>query len=88
MVVMLNVILTMWVVVLFCLAVGLAFGIAAAVSLRNPSQYPGLKVAANFGTQNSWSFGQLVTVILLALPFLGALQGFLGMREPLYIWMD
>lgn len=78
MVPMLNTVLVAWFVVLFGLAGGLAFGIAAAVSLRNPSQYPGLQVAANFGDQNSWSFGQLIAVILLILPFLGALQGFLG----------
>lgn len=68
----------MWLGVYLILDYGLGSGIAAAISLRDPRQYPGVELAANFGDQNSWTFGQLVAVVLLVLPFLSALEAFLG----------
>jgi hypothetical protein len=75
----LHIVLVLWFFVIFTLGFGLAFGVAAAVNLRDPARYLGVRVASNFEDQNSWSFGQLVAVILLILPFLAALQGFVGM---------
>lgn len=56
----------------------LVFGISGAMNIRDLSKYPELTVADNFGDQSSWSFGQLVAVILLILPFLAATEAFLG----------
>ncbi|RDL39162.1 uncharacterized protein BP5553_03502 [Venustampulla echinocandica] len=58
----------------------LVFGISGAMHIRDLGRYPGLLVADNFGDQSSWSFGQLVAVILLILPFLAATEGFLEER--------
>jgi hypothetical protein len=70
--------LILWFGVFLALVYGLGSGIGAAISLRDPTQYPGVQLAANFGDQNSWTFGQLVAVVLLVLPFMAALEGFLG----------
>jgi hypothetical protein len=56
----------------------LVYGSLGAFILRDFGNYDGLVVAQKFGDQNAWSFGQLVTTILLILPLLAALEGFLG----------
>jgi hypothetical protein len=57
-------------------------GSVGAFILRDLDNYDGLVVAENFGDQNAWSFGQLVAVILLILPLLAAMEGFLGNYSP------
>jgi hypothetical protein len=46
--------------------------------IRQVSSYPGLEASDSFFDQNDWSFGQIVPMILLLLPLLGAVEGFVG----------
>ena len=65
----------------YALVLGLAFGIADAKRLRNTDNYPGLVTADDFEIQDTWTFAQLVAVILLALPVLAGLESLLGRRD-------
>jgi hypothetical protein len=57
---------------------GLEFSILGALKIRNTNNYPGLLLADNFEDQNTWNFGQLVAVILLMLPVLAAVEGYIS----------
>ncbi|PQE23636.1 Vanillyl-alcohol oxidase protein [Rutstroemia sp. NJR-2017a BVV2] len=71
------VIVGFWVIPIVCVVMGLAFGIAVAVQPRNLDNYPGLMFADDFvSVQDAWTFGQLVTCILLVLPIMAAIEGF------------
>lgn len=76
--VVLAVVIFLWLAVIVAVLFGLVFAITSAISLRNPKQYPGIQLAADFDDQNSWSFGQLVAIIIMILPFLAAAEGYLG----------
>ncbi|KAJ8059488.1 hypothetical protein OCU04_011149 [Sclerotinia nivalis] len=50
--------------------------------MRDKSRYPGLEITEDFiAQQNAWTFGQFVACILLVLPVISALEGYLNERE-------
>jgi len=45
---------------------------------RQTSSYEGLTLSPDFDQENRWGIGQLVPMVLLVLPFLAAIQGYIG----------
>jgi hypothetical protein len=75
------VIVGFWVIPIICVVMSLAFGIAGAVQLRNSDNYPRVMFADDFvAVQDAWTFGQLVTCILLVFPGMAAVEWLLGER--------
>lgn len=80
------VIISFWVLPIIPILLSLIFGVAGALIMRDGSHYPGLEVAEDFvKQQNAWTFGQFVACILLILPVMAALEGFLGKPVTIYI---
>lgn len=66
-------------VILFAIVTGLGYSLTIIGEVRDISNYPNLEVSSTFfQEQNSWGFGQIVSMILLVLPFLAAVEGFIG----------
>jgi hypothetical protein len=60
------------------LSIGLGVGLWAVKKSRPPASYGNLKISDNFDDQDSWSFGQLVAMMLLIPPVLAAFEGYGG----------
>ncbi|APA07491.1 predicted protein [Sclerotinia sclerotiorum 1980 UF-70] len=71
-----------WPLPILVIVLTMIFGINHALIMRDGSQYPGLEITEDFITQqNAWKFGQFVACILLILPMISALEGYLNERE-------
>ena len=60
------------------LLVGVFGGVTGVAFTRDTGSYSGLKVSQAFQDQNLWGFGQIVPMILLILPLIAAIEGFVG----------
>ncbi|KAK6598111.1 hypothetical protein H4I96_09063 [Botrytis cinerea] len=77
-----TVIVSFWVIPIPPILLGLVFGVKRALIFREVSRYPGLEITEDFiEQQNAWTFGQFVACILLILPLIAALEGYLDERE-------
>ncbi|TGO70833.1 hypothetical protein BELL_0659g00080 [Botrytis elliptica] len=77
-----TVIVSFWVIPIPPILLGLGFGVRRALVFRDISRYPGLETTEDFiEQQNAWTFGQFVACILLVLPIIAALEGYLDERE-------
>lgn len=77
------VVFAFWVYPLFPILWTLIFGVSRALVMRDKSRYPGLEVTEGFlEEQNAWTFGQFVACILLLLPVISALEGYLSKLLP------
>lgn len=64
--------------VLIALMVAAAAGVTGVAFVRDTNSYNGLKLSQAFQDQDLWGFGQIVPMILLIIPFIGAMAGFVG----------
>jgi hypothetical protein len=53
-------------------------GVTGVAFIRDTASYYGLQVSQAFQDQNLWGFGQIVPMILLILPLIAAIEGFVG----------